>query len=247
LIVVPAYNEQLVIGATLDGLLAGAPEFDVLVVDDGSVDETATCAATVGVPVVSIPFNVGVGGAMRAGFLYAVRNGYDAVVQFDADGQHDPAYINDLIDGLDSADVVVGSRFRLGDSFRIGHVRRLAMRILAASISRICHTRITDATSGFRASGPRAIALFARYYPAEYLGDTVESLVVAGKSGLIVIEVPVVMRARAGGKSSQNLVQSSAYLARALLVLLLAVIRNDRRIGLDIATPGIPPGEEVPT
>jgi glycosyltransferase involved in cell wall biosynthesis len=231
LIVVPAYNEEPVISASLKDLMSGVPDFDILVVDDGSVDATAACAAEAGVPVASLPFNVGVGGAMRTGFLYAQRNGYDAVVQFDADGQHDPAYIGDLIAALDSADVVVGGRFSPGHTFRIGHVRRLAMRLIARSISRICGTRITDATSGFRASGPRAIAIFARYYPAEYLGDTVESLVVARKSGLTIVEVPVVMRARAGGKSSQSLLTSSAYLARAVLVLLLAVVRDNRRVG----------------
>jgi glycosyltransferase involved in cell wall biosynthesis len=174
----------------------------------------------------SLPFNVGVGGAMRVGFLYASRNRYDAVVQFDADGQHDPAYIQTLLSSLGSADVVVGGRFGGAETFKVGRPRRLAMLLLARAISAICGTKVTDASSGFRASGPRAVALFARYYPTEYLGDTVESLVVAHKAGLTVREVAVTMRPRAGGQPSQSMLKSSVYLARAVLVLVLAVIRR---------------------
>jgi glycosyltransferase involved in cell wall biosynthesis len=226
LVVVPAFNEELVIAGSLDELLRRGPDVDVLVVDDGSTDTTAARARAAGVAVISLPFNIGVGGAMRVGFLYASRNQYDAVVQFDADGQHDPAYVQTLLSALGSADVVVGGRFGGPETFKVGRPRRLAMRLLAWAISAICGTKITDASSGFRASGPRALALFARYYPTEYLGDTVESLVVAHKAGLTVREVGVTMRPRAGGQPSQSMLKSSVYLARALLVLVLAVIRR---------------------
>jgi glycosyltransferase involved in cell wall biosynthesis len=226
LVVVPAWNEQQVIGPVLAELRALSPRPDVVVVDDGSTDATGRVAAAAGAIVLTLPFNVGVGGAMRTGLLYAVRNGYDGVVQVDADGQHDPAQIDRLLAALDQVDVAVGSRFADGAGYRVRGPRRWAMRLLARSLSRLCRTRLTDVTSGFRATGPRAIALLARYYPREYLGDTVESLVVVEKAGLTVAEVPVTMRPRAGGTPSQSTVKATVYLARAALVLLLAVIRT---------------------
>jgi glycosyltransferase involved in cell wall biosynthesis len=210
---------------------------DVVVVDDGSTDRTAAVAEAAGAVVLQLPFNVGVGGAMRAGLLYAQRHGYDGVVQVDADGQHDPAQIERLLRALNEVDVVVGSRFASGSGHSARGPRRWAMRLLARSLSRICRTRLTDVTSGFRATGPRALGLLARYYPSEYLGDTVESLVVVQKAGLRVREVPVTMRPRAGGTPSQSPVRATVYLGRAVLVLVLATIRKH---------PGSAPGEIPP-
>lgn len=226
LVVVPAWNEEQVIADVLSELRSAVPELDVLVVDDGSTDNTTHVARATGVAVVSLPFNIGVGGAMRAGFLYAVRNGYDGVVQVDADGQHDPAQIELLVDALEDADVVVGSRFAGAGQYVARGPRRWAMRVLAWALSRLCRTSLTDVTSGFRATGPRAIGLLARYYPPEYLGDTVESLVVVQKARLAVKEVAVVMRPRAGGVPSQSAVTAAIYLGRAMLVLVLAVLRS---------------------
>ena len=226
LVVVPAFNEEAVIADTLRELLASDPSLDVLVVNDGSSDRTVACVESVGVPVATLPFNVGVGGAMRAGFLYAQRGGYDAVVQFDADGQHDAKYIPALVAGLTKTDVVVGGRFQGQSSYKAGLIRRLAMRVLSSAVSAICRTPVNDTTSGFRAAGPRAIDLFAKHYPAEYLGDTVESLVLAHRSGLSIQEIEVEMRPRAGGQPSQSTFKSAAYLLRAVLVLTIAVLRS---------------------
>jgi glycosyltransferase involved in cell wall biosynthesis len=225
--VIPALNEERTLPGVLRDLKAHCPYADVVVIDDGSSDGTAAAAARNGVPVVRLPFNLGVGGAMRAGYRYAVRGGYDVVVQVDADGQHDASYIDRLIAGLDEADVVIGARFAgLGD-YRAGRgPRRWAMRILAAVLSRLAKTRLTDVTSGFRAAGPRAINVFAEHYPAEYLGDTVESLVIAIRSGCTVRQVPVAMRARAGGRSSQSPVRATLYLFRAVFALGLALVRR---------------------
>lgn len=226
LVVVPAWNEQASVGHVIKEIGSACPQADVLVVDDGSSDATARVAKQAGAAVLSLPYNLGVGGAMRAGFRYALRCGYDVVVQVDADGQHDPAAIQQLVDGLDDADVVVGARFAGQGAYKVGRARRVAMRALARMLSRITKTRLTDATSGFRATGPRALTLFARSYPTEYLGDTIESLVIAARSGCVCRQVPVVMRPRYAGTPSQSTWKSFAYLTRAFLVLVLAAVRR---------------------
>ncbi len=226
LVVVPAWNEQASVGHVIKEIGSACPQADVLVVDDGSTDATVRVARQAGAAVLSLPYNLGVGGAMRAGFRYALRSGYRVVVQVDADGQHDPAAIQQLVDALDTADVVVGARFAGEGAYKVGGPRRAAMRVLARLLSRITKTRLTDATSGFRATGPRALPLFARSYPTEYLGDTIESLVIAARSGCVCRQVPVVMRPRYAGTPSQSAWKSMAYLGRAFLVLMLAVVRR---------------------
>jgi glycosyltransferase involved in cell wall biosynthesis len=232
LVVVPAWNEQASVGHVIKEIGSACPQADVLVVDDGSSDATASVARQAGAAVLRLPYNLGVGGAMRAGFRYAVRSGYRVVVQVDADGQHDPAAIHQLVaaldgsDGSDGADIVVGARFAGEGAYKVGKARRVAMRILARMLSRITKTKLTDATSGFRATGPRALPLFARSYPTEYLGDTIESLVIAARSGCVCRQVPVVMRPRYAGTPSQSAWKSIAYLGRAFLVLVLAAVRR---------------------
>ena len=228
LVVVPAWNESEALPALLDELRTVAPEHDVLVVDDGSTDGTADVVRGSGsARVLVLPFNVGVGGAMRAGFLYAERHGYDTVVQVDADGQHNPADIHLLLSKLaDGNDIAVGARFAGVGDYRVRGPRWWAMRLLARTVSRVARAGLTDVTSGFRASGPAAVALFSRDYPPEYLGDTVESLELAGRAGLRIDQVPVAMRSRRGGQPSQSALRSTIYLARALLVLALAVVHT---------------------
>jgi glycosyltransferase involved in cell wall biosynthesis len=221
----PAFNEEEAVGDVVREVLTKLPGVDCVVVNDGSSDATAARAADAGALVLTLPFNLGVGGAMRTGFRYAVLNGYDTVVQIDADGQHDPAGVPALLEELAHADIVLGARFAGSGDYRARGPRRWAMRIFAVTISRIAKTRLTDATSGFRASGPRAVDLFARHYPAEYLGDTLESLVIASRSGLRIRQVPVAMRPRAGGVPSHNPFRAAAYLGRASLALIFALLR----------------------
>jgi glycosyltransferase involved in cell wall biosynthesis len=225
LVVVPAWNERESLPLLLGELRAALPDVDVVVIDDGSHDGTADVARGTGVRVVQLPFNIGVGGAMRAGFLYAAREGYDVVVQVDADGQHDPLDVPRLVAEVESGvDVVIGARFAGVGDYRVRGPRWWAMRLLASSVSRLSRVRLTDVTSGFRASSARAIALFAEEYPPEYLGDTVESLVIANRAGLRVGQVPVAMRERQAGQPSQSSWRATLYLGRAVLVLALAVL-----------------------
>ena len=229
----PAFNEQASVAAAVAEVFAKLPGISVLVVDDGSSDATPDIAAAAGALVARLPFNLGVGGAMRLGYRYAIENGFENVVQIDADGQHDPASVPALLAGLADADLVIGARFAgEGDYFTRGP-RRWAMVVLAGALSRISHTTLTDATSGNRAAGPKAVALFATHYPAEYLGDTIEALVIAARSGLRIRQIPVVMRPRSGGVPSHNFFKSAAYLGRAALALVFALIRprSTYRIG----------------
>ena len=221
----PALNEEATISSVITEVQANLGECDVLVVDDGSSDATAKLAASAGALVASLPFNLGVGGAMRFGFRYARAHGYANVVQLDSDGQHDPANILELLARLDGADVVIGARFAGAGDYNVRGPRRWAMTVLAGVLSRLTRTRLTDTTSGFKANGPRAVDLFARDYPAEYLGDTIEALVSAAKAGLTVAQVPVAMRPRLGGTPSQSSLGAFTHLGRAFLALGFALLR----------------------
>ena len=170
LIVIPAWNEEAVLGDVLESVKVEKPSFaDILVVSDGSTDATAAIARAAGVAVLDLPLNLGVGGAMRAGFQYAQRMGYDYACQLDADGQHDPTEIETLIETASSehADVVIGSRFAGKGDYQARGPRKWAMNLFSFILSRVCHTHLSDTTSGFKLYGPRALSLFAINYPAE--------------------------------------------------------------------------------
>jgi glycosyltransferase involved in cell wall biosynthesis len=225
LVVVPAFNEADSVGDVVAEIRAHYAAADILVVDDGSADATAVVARAAGAAVCRLPFNLGVGGAMRTGYRYALREGYDVVVQIDADGQHDPAYIPTLVAATDTWDVVVGSRFAGEGRYAVGRPRRWAMALLGKVLTGLAHEPLSDVTSGFRAANRRAIRLFAEHYPSEYLGDTVESLVIALRTGCRVHQVPVLMRPRTTGRASQSTLRSLLYLSRAVVALGLALVR----------------------
>ena len=229
LVAIPAWNEEGSIADVIAKVREHRPDADILVVNDGSTDETALLATQAGAVVVSLPFNVGVGGAMRTAFLFARREGYQALVQVDADGQHDPADLDRVLGGLDLADVVVGTRFHPDSMYFVGGPRRWAMRLLSFSLSRMNKGAITDPTSGFRSAGPRAIELFAVDYPAEYLGDTVGSLAIAIRRGLVIHETPVTMYFRQTGRPSKNAIWSALYLGRATLALLATGLQGGHK------------------
>ncbi|MDN4614431.1 glycosyltransferase family 2 protein [Leifsonia sp. F6_8S_P_1B] len=225
LVVMPAFNEEESVAAVVAEVEAKLPGITVLVVDDGSLDRTAEVAKAAGARVASMPFNMGVGGAMRLGFQYAKENGFPVVVQVDADGQHDPDGVPSLLAALDEADLVIGARFSGQGDYEVKGPRRWAMTVLSRVLSRVVQSPLKDTTSGFKANGPKAVALFAHSFPAEYLGDTVEALVIAARAGLKVTQVPVTMRPRAAGQPSHNPIKAAVYLARAFVALLVALMR----------------------
>jgi len=227
LVIVPAWNEQETLPAVIAELRSCVPDADVLVVDDGSTDATAEVSRAAGARVLPLPINLGVGGAMRAGYRYALRRRYDLTVQLDADGQHNPADIPRLLQTMaaEGADVVIGARFAGVGTYTARGPRRWSMGVLAAALSRVARTRLTDSTSGFKACNGRAIRLYSANYPAEYLGDTVESLVIAARAGLTVRQVGVAMRPRAGGRPSHSAIRAAVFLLRAVFALLIALSR----------------------
>ena len=227
LVIVPAWNEQGSIGQTVREIRSTNPHVDILVIDDGSGDETSREAVAAGAEVCRLPFNLGVGGAMRTGYRFALRHGYDVAAQIDGDGQHDPRYLSALVARLDDADIVIGARFaQADDPYVVRGPRRWAMVMLARVISRLARVRLTDVTSGFRVSNRRAISVFASHYPAEYLGDTVESLVIALRTRCTVVQEPVIMRTRTSGQPSSSPLRAAVYLVRAVVALGLALVRR---------------------
>ncbi|MFE1665582.1 glycosyltransferase family 2 protein [Microbacterium sp. P02] len=233
LIIVPAWNEARNVGTTVREIRAASPRYDVAVVDDGSTDSTAAVARDAGATVITLPFNLGVGGAMRTGFTYAQRHGYQRAIQVDADGQHNPADIDKVLSGLSTADISIGARFADVGDYTVRGPRRWAMIFLARVLSNVAKTRLTDATSGFRAANAQAIDQYVRYYPAEYFGDTLDSLVAACHAGLTVTQVPVAMRPRMHGTSTQGTFGATMYLLRAVFALSLAVMRRARPVRPD--------------
>ncbi len=229
LVIVPAWNEEQNVGNTVEEILQADDRYDVVVVDDGSTDATAAVARSAGAIVLPLPFNLGVGGAMKTGYTYAQRHGYARAIQVDADGQHNPANIAEVLHGLDRADISIGARFADVGDYSVRGPRRWAMVFLASVVSRVTGAKLTDVTSGFRAANARAIAQYVRYYPAEYLGDTIDSLVAGAHAGLTVTQVPVAMRPRVHGRPSQGALGSTIYLFRSVFALGLALLRGRRK------------------
>jgi glycosyltransferase involved in cell wall biosynthesis len=230
LVVIPAYNEEAALPATLEELRRVQPDVDVVVVDDGSVDRTAAVAKAGGAVVVTLPFNLGVGSAVRTGLRYALAHGYERAVVFDADGQHDARAIDDLLAALDrGADVALASRFGAGtDAYPVGRVRKSAMWLLARFVHHLTGQTFTDPTSGFRAFDAPSIRLLARAYPVEYLADTVEVLLILSLAGLTIEEVPSSMRVRSAGVPSNRRLRLVANYLRVLVGLSGAAVFRQR-------------------
>jgi glycosyltransferase involved in cell wall biosynthesis len=226
LIIVPALNEAGSIEAVIDEVRAQDPGFEVLVIDDGSTDQTARVARAAGAILLQLPFNVGIGGAVQAGYQYARDRGFDIVVRIDGDGQHDPGEIADLLEPIldDRADMVVGTRFAKGGGYRGTRLRRVGIRLFAAVVSMMVRARVTDTTSGFRAVNRKAIRLFAADYPQDY--PEVESIVLLARYKLRMIEVPVQMRVRETGNSSITALRSVYYMIKVLLALFIGLFRR---------------------
>ena len=228
LIVVPAYNEEQAVTALIGEVRHIAPDYDLVVIDDGSSDHTADAAERAGARTVRLPFNTGVGGAVRTGLRYALYHDYQRAVVVDSDGQHEPPGIHALLAALDEgADLAIGSRFAAPERpYPVPLVRRQAMRLLAWVVARVTGQMFTDVTSGFRAFDTRAIELFAFKFPSEYLADTVEVLLIAHANGLQMAEVPVAIRPRTAGVPSSR---GAALLLNYLRLLVTIAMSGYRR------------------
>ena len=218
-VIIPAFDEADALPRVLADLAAHVPDHEVVVVDDGSTDGTHRVVAAAGATCLRLPFNLGIGGALRLGFRYAAEQGFDRAYQFDADGQHDASQVPALLAGLDDADMVVGSRFSETRGYRVGRSRGLAMALLRLLVRRVSGQRFSDTSSGFRAFRRPVLEFFATEYPMEYM-ESVEALVLAIRHGFTVREVPVVMHDRAAGTASNRNLRLAYHFVRLLIVLL---------------------------
>ena len=224
LAVVPAYNESATVGGVVAALHREAPQIDVVVIDDGSTDKTGECAERAGARILRLPFNIGIGGAVQAGFKFAHENDYDYMVQVDGDGQHDPAEIASLFDAMErsgSADMICGSRFLTATGYVIPDQPADGHPPLRLSPLAFLRQRVTDPTSGFRLYNRRAIALFARDYPHDY--PEVEAVLMLHHHRLTMQEIPVRMFQRGGGVSSISSGKSFYYMVKVLLALFVGL------------------------
>jgi glycosyltransferase involved in cell wall biosynthesis len=226
LMILPAWNEAASIAQVIKEIQREVSDADVLVVDDASQDETVTVAQAAGAKVLRLPYNLGVGGARRLGYRYARDHHYDIAVQLDADGQHDPRYVHDMVTALGEADLIIGARFAGEGQYKVRGPRQWGMKLLSSVLSVIARSKLTDTTSGFRACGRELIDFYARHYPVEYLGDTVDTIIQAKRAGYVIRQVPVAMRPRQGGTPSNSPVKATIYLLRSGFALLLGLVRR---------------------
>jgi glycosyltransferase involved in cell wall biosynthesis len=226
LIIVPAYNEEESLPGVIRDLRENILLADILVVNDGSKDATARIAQELGVAVLNLPFNLGIGGAMQAGYLYAEQGGYDIAVQFDGDGQHLAREIEKLLRHVreGNADLVIGSRFLDRGRYNTSVFRKSGIWIFSTILSRMLGMRVTDSTSGFRAAGRRVIEFFSRTYPDDY--PEAEALVLLHKAKLRIVEVAVSMRERTGGTSSITPLRSVYYMVKVLLAIFIDLLKK---------------------
>jgi glycosyltransferase involved in cell wall biosynthesis len=225
LILIPAFNESQSVGKLVRRLSRLLPGFDILVIDDGSTDDTVRQVPH-NTTVVSLPFNLGIGGAMQTGYRFAALNNYDIAIQVDGDGQHRPSEVRKLVDALQTtgADLIVGSRFLVQKTFVQSVTRMTGIRVLSTWIRILCGLKITDCTSGFRAVNRRVILAYAHWYPEDY--PEPEVVLLLHRSKFRVIEIPARMRRRMYGKSSISLARGLFYVLKVSICLLLDMVRE---------------------
>lgn len=226
LVIIPAYNEEGNIIKTVTDIQKHAPSFDYVVVNDCSKDNTLKICLEQGYPVLNLPCNMGIGGGVQTGYLYAARNGYDLAVQFDGDGQHNAAYLEEMADKLESEklDMLIGSRYIQKQGFQSSGARRMGIKYFTGLIKLVTGETITDPTSGMRMVNAETIALFAEDYPKDY--PEPESVVTLLKKKKQVKELPVTMNAREEGVSSISPVKAVYYMIKVSIAILIAAVRN---------------------
>jgi glycosyltransferase involved in cell wall biosynthesis len=225
LVIVPCLNESGSIARVIDSVRQHVPAATIAVINDGSTDDTGEIARQAGAIVLDMPYNVGIGAAVQTGFKYAAAHGFDVAVQTDGDGQHPPSEIPTLVNGLmnSGADVMIGSRFIEDRGYQQGTARRIGGVILSRVLQMATGLHITDSTSGFRASGRRAIELCARVYPHDY--PEPEAIIILHRAGLKVCEIPVTMKQRETGQSSITPLRSAYYMTKVVLAILINLLR----------------------
>lgn len=226
IVIIPAFNEAETIASVLTKMDEETPDYDLLVVDDGSDDRTAEAVNSTGVAeLIRLPFNLGIGGAMQTGYKYALRGGYDIAVQCDADGQHPTDRIKDLVARVEAgdADIIIGSRYVADTNYTPSMSRRVGKSLLSRFVDAIVGGGITDTTSGFRAANREVIALFARHYPDDY--PEPETLVILHKAGLRAAEIPVEMLPRQGGETSIDPRKAVYYMVKVCLAIFINIFR----------------------
>jgi len=227
LIVIPAYNEAGNLPSLIRKTQKACVYCDLLVVNDCSQDDTSEVCKSLNCQVIDLPVNLGIGGAVQTGIKYAYAHGYDAVVQVDGDGQHDPGYITLLLDKLSAgADACIGSRFLEREGFQSTGVRRAAIRFFSGLLKILTGKRFTDPTSGFRAFGKKAIEYFSIDYPKDY--PEPETIIMLEREGLIVEDIPVKMSDREHGRSSITFIKSTYYMLKVTLSVVISSISRRR-------------------
>ncbi len=225
LVIIPAYNEEGNLPSLIRDISSKYPQYHLLVVNDCSEDRTWSLCKELGVDVLDLPINLGIGGAVQAGYRYALYKGYDIAVQVDGDGQHDPEYIALLVDAVvNGADLCIGSRFLEGEGFQSTFTRRLGIKYFSWLIEFFTGRRVSDPTSGFRACNRKVIEFFAKDYPRDY--PEPETVVVLNRRGFKVEEAPVRMKERREGKSSITALKSVYYMVKVSLAIVVASIRK---------------------
>ena len=225
LIIIPAFNEGKSIRSIIADIRKHIPTADILVVNDGSSDDTLEQARSTGAAVIDMPYNVGIGAAMQTGYKYAMERDYDAAVQCDGDGQHPPYQIKNLVAPLlsGSADIVVGSRFLGSFGYRSSILRQIGIILFSWMLTLITRTRLTDTTCGFRALNKKTIKSFAKYYPCDY--PEVEALVLAHQEGLRIKEVAIRIYRREHGVSSISALDSFYYTVKVFLAVIVDLFK----------------------
>jgi glycosyltransferase involved in cell wall biosynthesis len=225
LVIIPALNEAESIRRVIDSVRQQIPHADVLVMNDGSSDATGECAEAAGAMVLHMPYNVGIGASVQAGFQFADKMKYDVVVRNDGDGQHDATEIMNMLEALaaDKADIIIGSRYIENRGYVATPMRRIGSLILANLISLIVRQRVTDPTSGFIVCNRKAIHMCAQIYPHDY--PEPESIVLLYRAGVRMLEMPVTMQPRLAGQSSITALRSAYYMIKVILAILVDLLR----------------------
>lgn len=221
LIIIPAYNEAANIEKVITNIVQNYPQYDYVIINDGSTDKTEEVCANAGYQVLNLPINMGIGGAVQTGYRYAKKNNYDAAVQIDGDGQHDVAFLEDMLKLLETgeADVVIGSRFVQKEGFQSSQIRRVGIRFLSILARILTGVQVRDITSGYRVVNRKFIDIYANDYPSDY--PEPEAMIIAAVYGGRVKEYPVIMRERENGTSSITFKKSVYYMIKVTLAMLV--------------------------